>query len=58
MEPVTAVTPGSGVSRERAIRAIQMGALIGERKDGRWYCDPEDLARFAAEGIRDHQPAA
>ena len=48
MVPVTVATIGTGVSRERAIRGIQLGHISGERRDGRWYCSRDDLERFAA----------
>jgi hypothetical protein len=45
-EPVADATIKCGVSRERLVRAIQMGKIRGTKKAGYWLVDKRDAARI------------
>lgn len=46
--PAVEVTLTRGVSRERLVRMIQTGRVLGELIGGRWFLKPEGLAQLDA----------
>ena len=56
--PVTVAALKIGESREKTIRLIQKGILIGGRKDGFWYATTQSVERVVRKRSQDRVVAA